>query len=250
MIDALYKFLGKLGFTDPLHPMVVHVPIGLVIGALIFLVVALIFKRRQLVLTARHLSILALIFVVPSILFGVLDWIHFYQAAPIPAIQIKIVLAAILTVLLVIGIVAGGKAKPSSALMLIIYILSFFAVVGLGYYGGGLVFGRGGDAAAPSAGSSRTAAAAPAAAPAGFDEGKKLFEANCAACHPGGANVIVATLPVKGSKRLASLGAFTSFVRSPAMPDGKEGSMPGFAEADLSAGQVKQLFAYASTVYK
>jgi magnesium transporter len=47
MADALYALLAKLGFTDPIHAIMVHMPIGLVIGALIFALVAVIFKRAK-----------------------------------------------------------------------------------------------------------------------------------------------------------------------------------------------------------
>jgi mono/diheme cytochrome c family protein len=229
-----------MGFTDPLHPAIVHIPIGLVIGAFVFLVVALLFKRKQLALTARHASILALVFAFPSILFGVLDWIHFYHAAMIPAIRIKIALAAALLILLALGIILGGKAKSRNAAMLAIYAASFLAVVALGYFGAGLVYSRGPVSATSSS----------AAAPAPFAAGKSSFEANCQSCHQGGGNSIYPKLPVKGSKRLASLASFEAFVRAPSMPDGKGGDMPAFGTDALTAAQVKDLYAYASAQFK
>jgi mono/diheme cytochrome c family protein len=238
VIEALYRFLRSVGFNDPIHAPVVHAPIGLVIGALVFFAVALLFKRRQLVLTARHVSILALVFVFPSVLFGVVDWLHFYHGAMIPAILAKIGLAAVLTLLLAAGIVFGGRAKPVDAAMLVIYIFSFFAVVGLGYFGGGLVYGQG-----PAAVSGKGAAGA-SALPAGYEAGKALFADNCQACHQGGGNSIVASLPVKGSKKLASLDAFEKFLRAPAMPDGKGGDMPAYGADALAAGQLKDLYAF------
>ena len=42
---------------------------------------AVIFGRKNLITTARHVSILAFIFVFPTILFGVIDWMHYYHAA-------------------------------------------------------------------------------------------------------------------------------------------------------------------------
>ncbi len=243
MIDALYRFLAKLGFSDPLHAPIVHIPIGLVIGALVFFVVALIFKRKQLILTARHASILGLVFAFPSILFGVLDWIHFYHAKMIPAIQIKIALAAILLVLLSLGIFLGGKAKIHNAVMVAIYSLSFVAVVALGYFGATLVYGGFSQTSSKVSSSS-------ASAPAGYAQGQALFAANCQACHQGGGNSNVASLPVKGSKRLASLETFDRFLRAPAMPDGKGGDMPAYGTDALSAAQVKDLYAFASADFK
>jgi mono/diheme cytochrome c family protein len=241
MIDALYRFLARAGFSDPLHAPIVHIPIGLVIGALIFFAVALAFKRQALVLTARHVSILALVFVFPTIALGFLDWIHFYHAKPIRPIQIKMALAAALLVLLSLGIVFGGKAKARSGLMALIYGLSFVAVVALGYFGAKLVYGN----FSPMA-----ASASSSAAPAGFEQGKALFEENCQACHAGGGNSIVASLPIKGSKLLGSLESFSSFLRSPSMPDGKEGDMPAFGPDALDSAQVAELHAFLAATYK
>jgi len=253
MIEALYRFLRNLGFTDPLHPSIVHVPIGLVIGAFVFFAVAILFRRKHLVLTARQVSILALVFVFPSILFGVLDWIHFYHAALIPAIRIKIILAAILIVLLSLGIVVGGGVKLRSAVMAVIYICSFVTVVGLGYFGASLIFGRGaalGSSSQAAVSGAASSGAAAAQVPAGFKAGKALFEANCQACHPGGANSIVATLPIRGSKRLASLDQFERFLRAPTMPDGKGGEMPPYGTDVLASGQVKDLHSFLVYEFK
>jgi mono/diheme cytochrome c family protein len=247
MIDALYRFLRNLGFTDPLHPPIVHVPIGLVIGALVFFAVALAFKRRQLVLTARHVSILALVFAFPSILLGAFDWIHFYRAAMIPAIRIKIVLAAALLVLLGLGIVLGGKGKSRSAAIMAIYALSFLDVVGLGYFGATLVYGQGTALASAAVPASEGKAAPPAG---GTEAGRALFESNCQACHPGGGNSVAPKYPVKGSKKLASLAQFETFLRAPTMSDGGEGEMPAYGMDALTSGQVKELYAFASKAYK
>jgi mono/diheme cytochrome c family protein len=252
MIDSLYRLLGRLGFTDPLHPPIVHIPIGLVIGAFVFFAVALLFKRRQLVLTARHASILALVFAFPSILFGALDWIHFYHAAPIPAIRIKMALAAALLILLTLGIILGGKGRSRNAALLVVYALSLLDVVALGYFGASLIYSRGSAASPPSAVSAAAPpAAAPAAAtPVGFEAGRTLFADNCQACHPGGGNSVYPKLPVMGSKRLASLADFESFVRAPTMPDGKSGDMPPFGTDALGSVQVKDLYAYVSVQFR
>jgi mono/diheme cytochrome c family protein len=159
----------------------------------------------------------------------------------IPAIQIKIALAAVLLVLLSLGIFLGGKAKLHNAAMVAIYSLSFVAVVALGYFGATLVYGGFSPAASQ---------ASSASAPAGYAQGQALFAANCQACHQGGGNSIVASLPVKGSKRLASLEAFDRFLRAPTMPDGKGGDMPAYGTDALTAAQVKDLYSYTSTDFK
>jgi uncharacterized membrane protein len=249
MIDSLYRLLASFGFKDPLHAPIVHMPIGLVVGALVFFAIAMLLKRERLVLTARHASILAFAFAFPTILFGVFDWIHFYRGALIPAIRIKMGLAASLLILLSLGIILGSEVKLRVPAMAIVYICSFAVAAGLGYFGGSLVYAKGPVVAdSPSIGISE---ARPA--PMGGEKGpagRGIFESNCSACHAGGGNAIVASLPIKGSGRLASLEAFESFVRSPAMPDGKRGDMPPFGEDALEAGQVKELYAFLKAEFK
>ena len=45
--DAVYNLLAKLGYTHPIHPTEVHMPIGLVVGALVFIYIAVIFNRHK-----------------------------------------------------------------------------------------------------------------------------------------------------------------------------------------------------------
>jgi mono/diheme cytochrome c family protein len=250
MIDSLYAFLAKLGFTDPLHAPITHMPIGLVTGALLFFLVAVIFNRRVLVLTARHVSILAFIFVFPTILLGVLDWMHFFRAALITPIKIKMILAAVVLVVLGAGIILGSEVKVRTAPQLVLYALAFVAVVGLGYYGAKLVYGewapRKISAGAP-AGEQPAAPAAPAGQEQAFAAGAQLFTANCQSCHPGGGNVIDPKLPLKGAKPLGSLQSFVGFIRAPSMPDGSPGQMPAFGPDAISAQQASDLYVYVTT---
>lgn len=242
MIDSLYQFVTKLGFPDPLHAPITHIPIGLVIGAFLFLVVGIVFARKNVLTTARHVSILAFLFVFPTILFGVFDWLHFFKGALIPPIKMKMILASALLVLLAIGIILGSEVKLHAAPMLVVYGLACVAVVGLGWYGARLVYGGwspGAAQAAPAAGGTAVIASAPA--------GQKIFADNCSACHPNGGNVVVAELPLKTSKKLASLATFTAFIRSPTMPDGSAGGMPAFGTDQISDKQSGELYSYISS---
>src|SRR5271157_2338875 len=133
MIDALYALLARLGFTDPLHAPLTHIPIGLVISAFLLFLVAVIFGKKNLITTARHVSILAFIFVFPTILFGVFDWLHFYKGALIQPIKMKMILASILLVALAIGIIIGSELKVHAAPMIVLYGIAFLAVIGLGW---------------------------------------------------------------------------------------------------------------------
>jgi mono/diheme cytochrome c family protein len=242
MIDSLYQFVTKLGFPDPLHAPITHIPIGLVIGAFLFLVVGIVFSRKNMLTTARHVSILAFLFVFPTIMFGVFDWLHFFKGAMIPPIKMKMILASTLLVLLSIGIILGSEVKLHAAPMLVVYGLACVCVVGLGWYGARLVYGgfsAGAAQAAPASGGTSVVAAVP--------PGQRLFADNCASCHPNGGNVVVAELPIKTSKKLADLASFTSFIRSPRMPNGSSGDMPAFGTDQLSDKQAGELYTYISS---
>ena len=238
MIDSLYELIAKIGFTDPLHAPLTHIPIGLVIGAFLFFLVAVLFGRKNLVVTARHVSILAFLFVFPTILFGVFDWLHFFKGALIAPIKFKMILASAVLVLLGAGIIVGSELKVRTAPMMVIYALAVVAVVGLGWFGGKLVYGGFSPAQEAPAAASPTGSAP--AAPAG----QRLFAANCSSCHPNGGNAIVAELPMKKSKAIGSAAALTAFIRSPKMPDGSEGQMPSFPPDQLSDRQVGDLYTY------
>jgi uncharacterized membrane protein len=151
MIDELYLFLAKLGFKEPLHSPITHMPIGLAVGALIFFLVAIVFKKKNLVLTARHASILAFIFVFPTILLGVFDWIHFYHATLFTPIKIKMALAVLALLFLGVGIILGSEIKLHSLPMTIIYAATCVVMIGLGYFGAGIIYGRGLEMKMPKA---------------------------------------------------------------------------------------------------
>jgi mono/diheme cytochrome c family protein len=270
MINGLYQLLTRLGYTDPLHAPLTHFPIGLVFGALIFFLVAIIFKQSRLVLTARHASILAFVMVFPTILFGVIDWIHFFNGALIDPIKYKIGLATIVLIVLAIGIIVGSEVKLHTWTMTIVYVVAFLAVVGLGWFGAGLYPGtlRRNLAAAPAAqpATAEPAPSQPAAPPtpgaqaakpaakpasaASTQAGQKIFADSCEACHADGGNLVVSNLPLKSSKQLASLSTFAAFIRAPKMPDGAEGVMPPFPADQISDRQAADLYAYITAMVK
>jgi cytochrome c553 len=124
------------------------------------------------------------------------------------------------------GVILGGEVKVHTIPQMVLYALAFVCVVGLGYFGAKMVYGGwSGEGATTDA---------PEGQEAAFASGSEAFAANCQACHPRGGNVVDPSLPLKGSQRLASLEAFTAFIRSPSKPDGSAGSMPPFGEADRS----------------
>jgi mono/diheme cytochrome c family protein len=224
VIDSFYAMLARIGFTDPPHALLTHMPIGLITGALLFLLVAVIFRRRVLEPTARHVFVLGFIFLFPTILFGVLDWLHYFRGAMILPIKFKIGLAAAVLVVTAAGVAVGNRAKLRTIPQVLLYALAFVCVVGLGYFGAKMVY----------------AGWAPEGSEGVSGAGSELFTVNCQACHPGGGNIVDPSYPVKGSPKLASVETFTAFLRSPG------GMMPSFDEQALSAAQARDLHQYLS----
>ncbi|MGA8181100.1 MAG: DUF2231 domain-containing protein [Desulfobacterales bacterium] len=227
MFNFVYKFLASLGYTHPIHPTEVHMPIGLVVGSFIFAFVAVIFKRPQLREAVKYCIILAFIWVFPTMLFGYMDWQHFYAGAWLFPIKVKIPLAFTLLVLLGIAIIVRRKKGAGSIPALILYTLCFMVVVVLGYFGGQLTYGT------------RAASISPE-----FKTGEKLFKANCSACHPNGKNAILPNFPIVGSDKLASFDTFSTFVRNPKLPSGKSGPMPKIMPSKLTDKQLKEIYEY------
>ena len=231
MLDSIYQFLAKLGYSHPIHPTEVHIPIGLVVGALVFAVVAAVFRRERLLLTPRHCLILSLIWVFPTVLFGIMDWQHFYHGAWLFPIKVKLVMAPVLIILLVVAIILGHKYGATSKATLFVYFLCFCSVVVLGYFGGQLVFGN-----SPSGSNQQ------------FMAGQKIFVNNCSGCHPHGGNILKPDLPLKGSPKLADFETFLSFIRDPMMPQGSKGEMPAFTSEKVSDQDAKALYAYITHI--
>lgn len=140
MIASIYGLLESVGFTHPLHPALTHIPMGMVMGCFFFGIVAWYFKKQDLRKTALHSSILALIFIFPTIVAGVLDWQYFYGGIMQPLIIIKMVLAVVLTVLLAISI-KMNLGTASNKNLFIIYALCLACATGLGFSGGEMVYG-------------------------------------------------------------------------------------------------------------
>jgi uncharacterized membrane protein len=227
MIAAFYAFLKSLGFPHPVHPTVAHMPIGLVTGSLVFGFVALLLRRPIVGRTARHCLILAWLFWFPAVVLGLMDWQHFYAGALIYPIKMKLILAGILFILLSIGILISRNPDTGIRGPLVIYILSFFCVVGLGWYGGNMVFGG------------RTIPA-----PKEYKVGMEIFDANCSGCHPHGGNIIAPNLTLSGAPELANFHDLLTYIRHPLMPDGSTGDMPAFPEKKISDQEAKQVYQY------
>ena len=169
MFEFMYQSLANFGYNHPIHPTLTHVPIGMVMGAFIFVLIAVITRKTNLAQTARHCSVLALIAAVPTALLGLMDWQHFYGGSLLFPIKMKLILAGILIVFLALAVIFGFFGETFSKLVISLYALCLFSVIGLGYFGGELVYGT------------KTPAAEVAEGPAA--EGAMVFQQNCSACH-------------------------------------------------------------------
>ncbi len=139
MVESIFALLEKIGFAHPLHPMLTHVPMGMIIGAVVFSFLGLRWKNN-FPQTAAHCAILALITIFPTIFAGFLDWQHRMAGAWETLIIIKMVLSFLLTALLVTSIVFRRRgATPGK--MFLIYFLCLACAGGLGFSGGELVYG-------------------------------------------------------------------------------------------------------------
>ena len=153
MIHAIYQLLGRLGYDHPIHPLFVHVTIGLTVGTFAFGLVSAIFRRPRLKFTAWHTAVLATISVIPTAFLGYGDWHEKMHGQPMTVITIKIILAislfVVLSISLFFGKVRGAETDNPNArvwrdarsvVALCLYGVCFGLVTALGYFGGTLVY--------------------------------------------------------------------------------------------------------------
>ena len=153
MIHAFYQFIGRLGYTHPLHPMVTHITVGLTLATLVFAIVSLLFRRVRLKLTAWHCAVLAVVSVVPTVILGWMDWQEKLNGEWLTVIVIKMVLAGSLFVCLLAGLLLGRERpneqneatvqpwrSPRAIAALVLYGVCAGIVIALGFYGGSLVY--------------------------------------------------------------------------------------------------------------
>ena len=171
MIESIYQILAKIGYTHPLHPPATHLPAVLIIGGFIFALIAWIFNRKTLAQTASHCFSLALVMAVVTILLGYMDWQHRFGGAYLFEFKMKLVLAGILLFLLLVAVVYAALSGTFTRILVAIYALCLLTVIGLGYYGGELVYGNGNKTSVEAAAKDLPA------------EGAALFKQNCSACH-------------------------------------------------------------------
>ncbi|MCG6929850.1 MAG: hypothetical protein LJE64_04775 [Desulfofustis sp.] len=140
MIESLYNFLGLLGFHHPLHPIVVHVPMGMVVGSVAFSLADLKWPEKNFAQTAYHCILFALIAVIPVYIAGLLDWQQWFGGDINKWIIIKLILGVVLTVMLFITVRQKQSGAPQKKMMLF-YLVNLAICGGLGFSGGELLFG-------------------------------------------------------------------------------------------------------------
>jgi len=140
MVEGIYSLLEGVGFAHPLHPAMTHAPMGMIIGMLIFGLLAIKWTDKPFSAAAYYCSVVALLTVLPTAFLGMLDWLHFLEGGWEALIIIKMSLTVILTVLLLFSVVLKNKnASPQS--LFLIYLLCMACAGGLGFSGGELVYG-------------------------------------------------------------------------------------------------------------
>jgi mono/diheme cytochrome c family protein len=110
---------------------------------------------------------------------------------------------------------------------MLLFMLCLFNVMGLGYFGGKLVY------------EGRTPIAKD-----GLFPGRNIFVGHCSGCHSNGGNILFPNLPLRSAPQLVSYEKFIEFVRNPMLPNGSKGPMPAFTQHNLSDQQARELYNY------
>ena len=76
----------------------------------------------------------------------------------------------------------------------------------------------------------------------------KVFNENCAGCHPKGSNIVDPGLPLLNSAYTQNSAVFLAFIRNPKRPDGSPGAMPAFNPKMISDQQADELYKYIAHV--
>lgn len=141
MIDFIYQTLASVGFRHPLHPAMTHIPMGMIMGGFLFALTAAVLNKGELAKAGHYCYTLALIFVVPTMLLGFMDWQYKFDGEWSNLILAKFVLAFLLTVMLVVAFKVGRDERTGMKRKLIVYAVCLVIATGLGFTGGELQYG-------------------------------------------------------------------------------------------------------------
>lgn len=231
MSSMLYDLLALVGYSHPVHPVLVHVPTGMSIGAFCLTLWALVTRQPGYRTTAYQVCVIAFIFTFLAIPVGIFDWQRFYGGAWFFEIKMKLALASLYFILLFAAVIIGRR-HVDSPVMPVLYISSLLAVMGLGFFGGQLVY----HGFSPEA-------------PEQFKVGRHVFESHCSGCHRRGENILEPNMPLRNAAQLKDFNDFLNFIRDPHMPDGSPGLMPKFTSDEIADADAKQLYDYLSFTF-
>jgi len=141
MIELVYQTLAKIGFSHPLHPAMTHIPMGMIIGGFLFAVGSAVMKKDDLAIATHYCYTLALIFVLPTMMLGYMDWQYKFDGEWNGLILTKIILAVMLTIMLGITFFYGKNKQVDIKQKLILYVICFAIALGIGFIGGELQYG-------------------------------------------------------------------------------------------------------------
>ena len=141
MIEFIYHTLASMGFNHPLHPVMTHIPMGMIIGGFLFGLTAAVVKKKDLAKAAHYCYTLALIFVLPTMVLGYMDWQYKFDGEWTGLILAKIILAFALTGMLGVTFVLGRNDRTDMKKKLIAYAVCLVIATGLGFIGGELQYG-------------------------------------------------------------------------------------------------------------
>jgi uncharacterized membrane protein len=141
MTETIFTFLNSVGFAHPLHPALTHIPMGMVMGAVVFRMASFLPKMKYLARTGYHCVILGLLGIPPTVFAGYLDWQHTFGGEWEFLIILKMILAGILTITLAAIAIMDDPQDPRFDKLTLFYIVIVIVAVGLGFSGGELQYG-------------------------------------------------------------------------------------------------------------
>ena len=141
MTAFIYDTLAKFGYTHPLHPALVHFPIGLAMAALLFVLTSTWLKKNELAPAPYYAHIFGLITLIPTMFVGYMDWQHYYKGEPNALIIIKIILGFVLMALFIYAIFLGRHYETNTRKFQAVTLLCVLTTLAIGYFGGELQYG-------------------------------------------------------------------------------------------------------------
>jgi mono/diheme cytochrome c family protein len=197
-----------------------------VVAAFALLLLAFIIRSSALARCARYAMLAGLLFLIPTILAGVMDWKHYFSGGWIHPVRLKMGLAALLVILMLMAVFQGRKSEGPLGMQLVLYGFCLVTVVILGFLGAELVF------------KGRTPPAEPQ-----FAAGQELFQANCSGCHPYGYNIVNPKHLLWDNLRFTKFEYLRDWLRKPESP------MPVFLPDHISESEARDLFDYCNAVF-